>query len=77
MRLDNIVAEIAKCSRNKALEYLIQERVLVNFEVITKQTKEVKIRDRITIRGKGRFEIKEVLGNTKKGRIFLQIEKFV
>ena len=77
MRLDNIVAEVAKCSRNKALEYLIQERVFVNFEVVTKQTKEVKIGDRITIRGKGRFIIKEVLGSTKKGRIFLQIEKFV
>lgn len=77
MRLDNIVAELAKCSRNNALEYLIQERVFVNFELVTKQTKEVKIGDRITIRGKGRFEIKELLGNTKKGRIFLQIEKFV
>lgn len=77
MRLDNIISELAKCSRSDALEYLIQERVFVNFEVITKQTKEVKIGDRITIRGKGRFEIKEVLGNTKKGRIFLRIAKFV
>ena len=75
MRLDNIVAELAKCSRSKALEYLIQERVFVNYEQITKQTKEIKEEDRITIRGKGRFIIKEIMGNTRKGNIVLQVEK--
>ena len=77
MRLDNIVAELAKCSRSKANELLIQERVFVNFEVVTKQTKEIKEKDRITIRGKGRFVIKEIIGNTRKGRLFLEVEKFI
>ena len=75
MRLDNVVAELAKCSRNKATELLMQERVLVNFEIITKATKEIKPNDRITIRGKGRFEIKEILGTTKKGKILIQVEQ--
>lgn len=75
MRLDNLVAELAKCSRSKANELLLQEKVFVNFEVATKQTKEIREKDKITIRGKGRFEVKEVLGTTRKGRITLQIEK--
>lgn len=75
MRLDNIVAELANCSRSKALELLTQERVFVNFEMIKKQTKEIKENDRITIRGKGRFEIKEIVGNTRKGNIILKVEK--
>ena len=75
MRLDNIVAELAKCSRNKALEIIEQERVFVNFEQISKQTKEIKENDKITIRGKGRFEVKEILGNTKKGKISVLIKK--
>lgn len=75
MRLDNIVAELAKCSRNKALEFIEQERVFVNYEQISKQTKEIKTNDRITIRGKGRFEIKEILGGTKKGKTLVLIEK--
>lgn len=75
MRLDNIVAELAKCSRSKALEYLMQERIFVNYEQVTKQTKEIKETDRITIRGKGRFVIKEIVGNTRKGNIILQVEK--
>lgn len=77
MRLDNIVAELARCSRGKANEILVQERVLVNYQTYTKPSKEIKENDTITIRGKGRFVIKQVLGNTKKGRIFLEIEKFV
>lgn len=75
MRIDNIVAELARCSRSKANEMLLQEKVFVNFEGIIKQTKEIKEKDKITIRGKGRFEVKEILGKTKKGRIILQIEK--
>lgn len=73
MRLDNIISELARCSRSKALEILMQERVFVNYELITKQTKEVKVEDKITIRGKGRFVIKEILGNTKKGRFVIEV----
>ena len=77
MRIDNIVAELARCSRNKATELLEQERVFVNFEAITKQTKEIKENDKITIRGKGRFQIRKIFGNTKKGRIVVLVEKWI
>lgn len=75
MRLDNIVSELAKCSRGKASEILETERVLVNYETISKPSKEIKENDIITIRGKGRFTIKKVAGNSKKGRIFVEVEK--
>lgn len=76
MRLDNIVSELAHCSRSKAEELLQQERIFVNYENIIKSTKEIKEKDLITIRGKGKFEIIEILGNTKKGRFIIEIEKF-
>ncbi len=76
MRLDNVVAELAKCSRGKANEILSQERVLLNHEVIEKSSKEVKENDIITIRGKGRFVVKSIVGNSRKGRLFIEIEKF-
>lgn len=74
MRLDNIIAELAHCSRSKAEEILEDQRVFVNYENITKATKEIKQNDKITIRGKGRFEVKEITGNTKKGKIMIQVE---
>ena len=33
------------------------------------------MQDIITIRGKGRFEFKEITGNTKKGRYVIKVEK--
>lgn len=75
MRLDNIIAELAHCSRNKAEQIIDEERVFVNYENILKKTKEIKENDKITIRGKGRFEVKKIIGNTKSGRFVVEIEK--
>lgn len=76
MRLDNVISELAKCSRGKANEILLQERVLLNHEIIEKSSKEVKENDIITIRGKGRFVVKSIVGNSRKGRLFVEVEKF-
>lgn len=77
MRLDNIVSELARCSRGKANELLAQERVLLNHEIVEKSSKEVKENDTITIRGRGRFRIKNIVGNSRKGRLFIEVEKFI
>lgn len=75
-RLDNIVSELCKTSRTKAEEIIRAERVFVNYEVVTKDSKTINVGDKITIRGKGKFEIVEQIGNTKKGRYILRVEKY-
>lgn len=77
LRLDNVIAELAKTSRVQAKEIILQERVFINFKNETKLTKQVNENDIITIRGKGRFKIIKVIGNTQKGRYILKIEKYV
>lgn len=77
LRMDNVISELARCSRNKALEIINTERVFVNFQCETKKTKQIKLRDMITIRGKGRFYIKELVGQSRSGRVIVKIEKFV
>lgn len=77
LRLDNIVTVLAKTSRSKAVDIIDQERVFVNFKLETKSSKQVNEGDIITIRGKGRFEFKEISGNTKKGRYVIRIDKYV
>ena len=77
LRLDNVISELARCSRNKALDIINMERVFVNFQCETKKTKQIKPGDMITIRGKGRFYIKELVGQTRSGRTVVKIEKFV
>ena len=77
LRLDNIVSDLAKTSRTKAVQIIDSERVFINGQCETKQSKAVKIKDIITIRGKGRFIIKEISGTTRSGRPVLVIEKYV
>ncbi len=77
LRLDNIVSDLAKTSRSKAVQILNQERVFINGQNETKPAKNVKLGDIITIRGKGRFVIKEIKGTTRSGRTILVIEKFI
>ena len=77
LRLDNIVAELAKTSRSKASEILNQERVFINYENEIKNTKMVKKDDVVTIRGKGKFIIDEIVGNTRSGRFIVKVKKYV
>lgn len=77
LRLDNIVSDLAKTSRSKAVQILDSERVFVNGQNETKASKQIKLGDVITIRGKGRFVVKEFCGTTRSGRIVVKIEKYI
>ena len=77
LRLDNVISELARCSRNKGLDIINMERVFVNFQCETKKTKPIKSGDMVTIRGKGRFYIKDIVGQTRSGRTIIKVEKFV
>lgn len=77
LRLDNFVSDLARTSRSKAVQMIDQERVFVNGQNETKASKQLKLNDIITIRGKGRFIIKEFAGTTRSGRTVVAIEKYV
>ena len=76
LRMDNFVSDLAKTSRNKAVEIIKNERVFINGKAETKTSKSIKINDIITIRGKGRFVVKNFIGTTRGGRTIVEIEKF-
>lgn len=77
LRLDNVVAEIVGTSRNRAVELLNQERVFVNYRNETKPTKLVVEKDLITVRGKGKFVIEKIEGNTRSGKLVVVVKKYV
>lgn len=77
MRLDSIVSDLIRTSRGKANEYINSERVYINGEIVKKSSKAIKDNDLITVRGKGRFKINKIVGNTKKNNIVLEVEKYV
>lgn len=69
MRIDNFVSEIARCSRNKTEEFILSERVMINYEIVLKNSKTVNINDIINIRGFGRFTVKEINRKTKSDKL--------
>ena len=77
MRLDAIVSEIARCSRNDASRLLEEERVFVNFQEEISGSKKIKEGDIITIRGKGRFKINKILNETKSKKLAVEIETYI
>lgn len=77
LRLDNFVSDLARTSRSKAAQIIDQERVFINGQNETKASKQVKLNDVITIRGKGRFVVTGFEGTTRSGRTVVVIEKYV
>lgn len=77
LRLDNFVSDLAKTSRSKAVQIIDSERVFINGQNETKASKQIKLNDVITIRGKGRFVVKEFSGTTRSGRTVVKVEKYV
>ena len=76
MRIDNIVAELAGCSRTNADEYINSERVFVNYETALKGSKTIFEGDIVTIRGKGKFRIDGLVRNTRNNRFVIKVNKY-
>lgn len=76
-RIDTILSEILRISRTKATQIIKEERVFINSVLCINPSKNLLLNDIITIRGKGKFELKEECGCTKKGNIKIIVLKYV
>ena len=73
MRLDNIVSAVSGLAREKAKNLILSGSVSVNHLPCQKISHSMKQGDKLTIRGKGKYEICGVIGETKKHRIRISI----
>lgn len=76
IRLDSVISEIIKTSRRIAQEYLEEEKVSINYVIETKETKSIKEKDILIIRGQGKFIVDEFLGKNKKDKQIIKIKKY-
>lgn len=77
MRLDSIAAECFGLSRTKAAEFIARGAVSLNWLVCTDTSKEIKPGDKISMRGKGKAEISDISGVSRKGRLFINIKRYI
>ena len=74
LRLDAVCATGFRMARGKAAELIEGGRVQLNWRVCTKPDKPVSAGDTVSARGFGKFELAEVGGLTKKGRIPITVK---
>lgn len=76
LRLDAIVSALTKLSRDKAAALINSGKVVTNYNENKKVSYILRENDIITIRGYGKFIVKEQAGTTKKGRIKININHY-
>ena len=69
LRLDAVVSACFGISREISAKLIESEKVQQNYKAISNASKKVCEGDLISVRGYGRFEVAEVLGETRKDRI--------
>ncbi len=77
MRLDCIAAECFGLSRTKAADLIACGAVHLNWVECTDRSREVRFGDKISMRGKGKAEIYDISGVSRKGRLFVNIKKYI
>lgn len=76
LRLDSLVASGFSLARSRASELIAQGRIFRNHRICDKPHQEVSEGDVISCRGMGKFVLRRVGGNSKKGRILIEIDRY-
>lgn len=77
LRLDCIVSLAANLSREKAAALIRSDRVEINHFTAASVSQELKEGDIISVRGSGRYILYGIDGLTKKGRIHINLRKYI
>lgn len=77
IRLDTLLALAWKESRSKLVKLIEEGQVFVNGKCITSNGYHLKEQDLISARGMGRFLYLGTVTQTKKGRLLIEIEKYI
>lgn len=77
LRLDSIIALAFHASRSSLVQNIETGNVFVNGKQITSNGYQLKEGDIISLRGKGKFQFIESGGQSKKGRLFVKINRYI
>jgi len=77
LRLDAVTASAFSMSRSKAASLIASGRVSLNHVECLKPDRAVNEGDTITCRGSGKCVVKSINGQSKKGRIMAEMERYV
>ncbi len=77
LRLDGVIASLIKCSRKEALSLFEERRVTLNGKITGRNSTLLKDGDVFSVRGHGKFIFDHAGGNTRKGKTYVHIKKYI
>ena len=77
LRLDAVLALAARQSRSMVQKWIEGERVMLNYRTVSSGSAVVKEDDRISVRGFGKMKVDHIGGQSKKGRRFITVKKYI
>ena len=77
LRIDCVCCAAANLSRNRLNESMREKKVFLNGAVCEKPDAVLCPGDTVSLRGFGKFRLKDVAGQSKKGRVILELEVYV
>ena len=76
LRADSIAAAGFGMSRSKAAQEIFAEKIKLNWQTVKNAAQSIKEGDVLSMRGRGRLEVAEIRGQTKKGRVGVLLKRF-
>lgn len=77
LRLDSVLSVAFRASRTKAQDAIKEGFVFLNGASVLKPDKEVQKGDVIVLRGRGKCVLEDIGGNSKKGRTFITVKRYM
>lgn len=77
LRADSIAAAGFGMSRSRAASDIEAEKLQLNWQTVKNPAQNIKEGDVLSMRGRGRCELAEVRGKTKKGRIGVLLRRYI
>lgn len=77
LRLDNIISAGFSVPRSQCEEYINKGMIFVNSVRAIKCDTQIKLNDKIVLRGKGKIVLSEIIGENKKGRVHINIRHYI
>lgn len=77
IRLDAIISAAFQGSRSSLSGLISGEKVFVNGRIVTSNSYVLKVGDIVSVRGYGKFRFQEIGSQTKKGRTYVLLQKYI
>ena len=77
LRLDSFISAITGLSRQKSVDEITGGNILLNYTLIKDKNFQIKEGDIFTIKKIGKFKFENIIGESKKNKLRINVKKFI